>query len=1007
MNLSCRLKWQLLAGISSLALTMLGRPAQAATFFVADENQLANAISIANGVGGADTIVFTQNITLSGALPVLGDDSSDSIAIDLAGFTVSGNNVMRVFFANAGSVSVTNGSIVGGLAKGGNGGNGDGADSGAGGGGMGAGGALYVRSGTSVTVDLVSFAGNRAVGGDGGQPAAIGDSNAGGGGGMGGNGGSPTNVNYGGGGGGGGALPGDDGGTATAGAGGNGGGPNGSAGGTGGVPPAPGGDLSGGGGSSSGQAGGKGGYGGGGGGNYDITAAGGDGGFGGGGGGGGSEGGDGGFGGGGGSSRPGTSVGNGGFGGGDGDNQRFGGGGAGFGGAVFVESGGTLVITGSGTMGNGSVAGGGGGNSGLAAGTGIYLQNASVEFAPSAGQAQIINDTIADDTGNGDGNSDGVAGDPSSGGSVLKSGAGSLTLAAVNSYTGQTEVTGGLLAVNGDITASSQVIVGASGTLGGSGRVPSVQVSGKLAPGNSNGTLTVADNLTFAAGSTYEVEISPASSDRVDVIAGSNGPGNAVLSGGTVVPIFESGSYIAKSYIILTAAGGLGGTEFAGLAGSAPAGFKQRLAYDAGTVQLVLDLEMREVPTAPTPDQPAPESTPPAPAPTPNQYSDLSRNQDGVRDAIVGSFDSNGGIPSEFAALTSKGLTQASGETAAAGIAAGQQAAGQFMSALGTPQFGDTGPSAPTAAPPLGYAPEDTVTTRVERAFGADFLTTTQPVAPASYWQSWGSAWGAGARSSSDSAIGSTDVTSHGWGLAAGHDIAFGGTSLGLALGGGWGSYELENGFGSGNVGSFHAGVRGTQEFGAAYLSGALAYGYHAFSTSRSVTGERYEADYSGHSLSGRAEAGWRIAMPVATFTPYGAVETVALFTPSYGETGSGAGLFALNYQAQDTVSTRLELGARLSHTIDLTSGNRLTLSGRAGYQHNLNPDRDVTAGFAGLAGTSFVTEAAASSRNSLLLTAGADYVLGGNVTLGLTADAAIGDNSSAFGGSASFKIRW
>jgi uncharacterized protein with beta-barrel porin domain len=186
----------------------------------------------------------------------------------------------------------------------------------------------------------------------------------------------------------------------------------------------------------------------------------------------------------------------------------------------------------------------------------------------------------------------------------------------------------------------------------------------------------------------------------------------------------------------------------------------------------------------------------------------------------------------------------------------------------------------------------------------------------------------------------------------AGHDVAFGGTSLGVALGGGWGSYSLDNGFGQGTTGSFHAGLRGTQEFGAAYLSGALAYGYHAFSTSRTVTGERYDADYTGHSLSGRAEAGWRVAvLPGSTFTPYGAVETVALFTPSYGENASGAGLFALNYQAQETVSTRLELGARLEHVIAL-GDKPLTLSGRAAYQHNLDPQRDVTAGFATLAST-------------------------------------------------------
>jgi uncharacterized protein with beta-barrel porin domain len=427
------------------------------------------------------------------------------------------------------------------------------------------------------------------------------------------------------------------------------------------------------------------------------------------------------------------------------------------------------------------------------------------------------------------------------------------------------------------------------------------------------------------------------------------------------------------------------------LADSAPAGFTQALAYSDGTVELVLDLEMRPEP------QPSPE-------PSADPYANLNRNQSSVRDAIVGHFDAHGGIQSEFGALSPEGLTQASGETGAAAIAAGQMVGGQFLAAISTPQFGDTEPE--PAPAPLAYAPGDTAGDRVQRAFGADFGTVAAPVAPVSYWNSWGAAYGAGSRSQGDTAIGSSDVTAQDWGLVAGHDIAFGGASFGAAFGGGWGSYELENGFGSGTVGSFNAGLRATQELGAAYLSGALAYGYHAFSTSRSVTGERYEADFSAHSLSGRAEAGWRFETPAANLTPYGAVETIALFTPAYRERGTGTGLFALSYQAEDTVSTRLELGARLSHAIDLNPGT-LTLSGRAAWQHNLNPSRDVTAGFVSLAGTSFVTDAAAASRNSLLLTLGADYAMSQSVSLGLTADAAIGDNGSAFAGKASLKVRW
>ena len=73
-------------------------------------------------------------------------------------------------------------------------------------------------------------------------------------------------------------------------------------------------------------------------------------------------------------------------------------------------------------------------------------------------------------------------------------------------------VLGGTLSVNGVI--NGLVTVNAGGTLGGTGTIDNVFVNGGvLAPGNSIGTLNVANSLTFSAASSYMVEISGASSD--------------------------------------------------------------------------------------------------------------------------------------------------------------------------------------------------------------------------------------------------------------------------------------------------------------------------------------------------------------------------------------------------------------------------------------------------------------------------------------------------------------
>ncbi|MFZ5672708.1 MAG: autotransporter domain-containing protein [Pseudomonadota bacterium] len=443
----------------TVAAMLWGGTAQAAVFNVANEADLADAIAQSNDSPGNDVIVLTGNVTLNNFLPPIGTATSGELTIDLGGNTISGNNATRVFFANQGDLKISNGTIADGLAQGGQGGGGN---EGAGGGGMGAGGALYVRSGANVTVDGVSFANNQATGGMGGAPAGA-NFGGGGGGGLGGNGGTAHSDDDGSGGGGGAFA---NGASSSGDLGGSGGGPNGGAGGGSLLPGGNGGDLSGGGGSGGGYngiaaSGGNGGYGAGGGGSsHKFESAGGAGGYGGGGGGNGvGAAGNGGFGGGGGGGY--ESGGLGGFGGGQGAGGAGfgGGGGAGFGGAVFVQDGGSLIITGSGAMSGGGVQGGSAGDGatgGMARGSGIFLQNAGMTFAPGQGQTQTVSDIIADDTGNGDNS-----------GKLIKDGDGTLILSAINTYSGGTTITAGILQVAADnnLGASTGGIAIGDGTL--------------------------------------------------------------------------------------------------------------------------------------------------------------------------------------------------------------------------------------------------------------------------------------------------------------------------------------------------------------------------------------------------------------------------------------------------------------------------------------------------------------------------------------------------------------
>ena len=175
------------------------------------------------------------------------------------------------------------------------------------------------------------------------------------------------------------------------------------------------------------------------------------------------------------------------------------------------------------------------------------------------------------------------AGAMSGGGSLTKTGAGNLVLTGVSNYNGATAVNGGTLSVNGTI-ANSAVTVNNGGTLGGSGTVGSTTIAtgGVLAPGNSIGTLTVNGNVTFAAGSTYRVEVDPAgNSDRI------NATGTATINGGTVDVQAGAGTYAASTqYTLLNAAGGRTG-NFAGVTSNL-AFLTPTLGYDANNVFLTL-----------------------------------------------------------------------------------------------------------------------------------------------------------------------------------------------------------------------------------------------------------------------------------------------------------------------------------------------------------------------------------------------------------------------------------
>ncbi|MBV9550623.1 MAG: autotransporter-associated beta strand repeat-containing protein, partial [Alphaproteobacteria bacterium] len=166
-------------------------------------------------------------------------------------------------------------------------------------------------------------------------------------------------------------------------------------------------------------------------------------------------------------------------------------------------------------------------------------------------------------------------------GSLTKSGAGTLTLSATNTYTGATTVSAGTLLVTGSTTSTTQVQSG--GTLAGTGSVGALNLSGGiLAPGNGGiGTLAVNGNLLLQSGIT-QIDVSLTSADKVTA------SGAAAINGGTLAATFANGAYTPKQYTLITSTGALSGT-FTGLTTTnAPTGLVTALSYDANNVYLTL-----------------------------------------------------------------------------------------------------------------------------------------------------------------------------------------------------------------------------------------------------------------------------------------------------------------------------------------------------------------------------------------------------------------------------------
>ena len=581
-------------------------------------------------------------------------------------------------------------------------------------------------------------------------------------------------------------------------------------------------------------------------------------------------------------------------------------------------------------------------------------------------------------------------------GQVGQIGTGTTILTANSTYTGQTVITLGTLQVDGSIT--SQVTVNAGGRLTGTGRTGGTVVGNGaiLAPGdpraaNPIGQLRDNGPLTLLPGAIMQLEIGRGS-DNISVA------GAASLAG--TLSLFFDPVSLSNRYTLLTAAGGETG-KFDSLQTNLAPFLTARLEYDNSEVDVLLTSNFAGMPG-------------------------LNRNQKSVGIALDAAFNSNGGSLGGLLGLTTDQipltLTRLSGETATGSQQTTFEAMAQFLNTLLDPFIGGRGDNSTPPPARSSYAEDDVAAdayasdgrkrTKSEReAYAAVYRKSAMRNSVYDpHWSVWAAGFGGSQTTDGNGATGSSVSSSRVFGTAVGADYLLSPhTIAGFALAGGGTNFSVANG-GSGHSDLFQAGVFIKHTAGAAYVSGALAYGWQDVTTDRNLTiagVDQLRARFTANAYSGRLEGGYRFATPWMGITPYAAGQFTTFDLPAYAEgVVMGSNAFALAYGAKSVTDPRSELGVRTDRSFALQTA-MLTLRGRLAWAHDFDPNRNIAATFQTLPGASFVVNGAAQAHDSALATASAEMKWMNRWSAAATFEGEFSDVTRSYAGKGVVRYTW
>ncbi|MBP0617432.1 autotransporter outer membrane beta-barrel domain-containing protein [Jiella mangrovi] len=555
---------------------------------------------------------------------------------------------------------------------------------------------------------------------------------------------------------------------------------------------------------------------------------------------------------------------------------------------------------------------------------------------------------------------------------VLNVNGGSWTVDTDQSFSSGTTIADAA-SLYADANLDSVVTVNSGGTLGGTGTVSGLDVSGTVTPGDTDGdvaSLTVAGDAAFQSGSTYAVDISGTTADSIAV------SGIATLSGGTVV----AGALTNPdaTYVILTADGGVTGTFDAVTADEDFLFLDPALTYAATSVSLGLDRNAVA-------------------------FADLAVSDNGRSVAAALDTAASGDL---YDALLAQ--TTAAGASQAFQLASGEVYAGIGSALIGADQAsGDLilshlrsikpGQASGPAAAPLAYDEASDVDRRFSR-FGYPSRPSLGGV------EIWGTGYGDWTDYSGDDVA---DLDTKTGGFLVGVDGAIGDWTVGLAGGYAHTDIDADSLASSADADSYQIAVYGGRSFGAVNLAFGGSYAYHDIDVSRRVVFPGFSNDLSasvdGDSARLFGEVSYDLALGGIAVQPFAGLSYTHFSLDDFTETGGSAALESDGYDQNVGAST---LGLRLATSF---SAGEMTLKPRAmiGWRHGFGDvDPDVTLSFADT-GADFSVSGSPIARNAALVEAGLDVEIAPNATLGLSYRGSFASDATSNGVTGRFAVKF